>query len=53
MNFKDNAKCHLDERYWLKQEKANCDATHTDREMKRFCHEVVKRERERRKTICN
>jgi hypothetical protein len=54
MSFADQAKCHLSEDTWLEQERANCDARFGyDSENRRFCHETVKREIERRREFCD
>lgn len=52
MVFKDNIRCHIPEEKWSAQEHARCDADHPDPELNKFCHEVVKRDVERRRHLC-
>lgn len=42
----------MSESDWLEQERRNCDSRYGDRELNKYCHEVVERELGRRKTIC-
>lgn len=53
MRFKEEAQCHLEENEWIEREQHNCEVNYTDREMNRYCHEVIKRELDRRRDICS
>jgi hypothetical protein len=52
MNFKEILKCQLAENEWIDQEHRNCDTRYGEPELNTFCHELVERELERRKTFC-
>ncbi len=52
MSFKESARCHLEEKEWIEQEQRNCDVNFRDREMNRYCREVLRRELDRRRDFC-
>jgi len=52
MAFKNNIRCHIPEEKWSRREHAQCDADYFDDEMNKFCHEVVNRDLERRRKLC-
>ena len=52
MTFKENIHCHIPEEKWRKKEHEKCDADHPDPELNKFCHEVVDRDAQRRRELC-